>query len=68
MAIQHSEERRRAPRIPVLVRVECRTPQNYTVGNCQNISETGMLVKTREVLRRFTGGHAAFCFSSGIDW
>jgi c-di-GMP-binding flagellar brake protein YcgR len=49
MAIQHSEERRRAPRIPVLVRVECRTPQNYIVGNCRNISETGMLIKSRQV-------------------
>jgi c-di-GMP-binding flagellar brake protein YcgR len=48
MSSQHSEERRRAPRIPVLVRVECETPQNCIFGNCENISETGMLVKARQ--------------------
>lgn len=42
------EESRRAARIPVLVRVECKTPQNYILGNCQNISETGMWIKTRQ--------------------
>ena len=48
MAVQHNDERRRAPRIPVLVRVECRTPQNYVLGNCENINETGMLVMARQ--------------------
>jgi hypothetical protein len=28
--------------------VECRTPQRYVVANCEDISETGMLVKARE--------------------
>jgi c-di-GMP-binding flagellar brake protein YcgR len=48
MAIRYSEDRRRAPRIPVLVRVECETPQICIFGNCENISETGMLVKVRQ--------------------
>lgn len=48
-AIQPSADRRRAPRIPVLVRVECRTPKNYILGNCENLSETGMLIKARQI-------------------
>lgn len=46
--IVHSEERRRAPRIPVLVRVECETPQNCIFGDCVNLSETGILIADRQ--------------------
>jgi hypothetical protein len=45
---QASDDRRRAPRVPLLVRVECKTPRTYVLGYCGNISETGMLVKCRE--------------------
>jgi hypothetical protein len=30
------------------VRVECKTPQTYVLGSCENISETGMLIKARQ--------------------
>ena len=41
-------ERRKSRRIPVLVRVDCETPQNCFFGNCENISETGMLIACRQ--------------------
>ena len=47
-AAQSNEDRRRTPRLPLLVRVECKTPQTYVLGRCENISETGILVKARE--------------------
>lgn len=47
--IVHSEERRRDPRIPVLVRVECETPQNCIFGNCENLCETGMWIAARQI-------------------
>jgi hypothetical protein len=42
------QERRKTPRVPLLVRVECKTARKYVLGHCENISETGMLVTTTE--------------------
>ena len=43
-----TEERRRSERVPLLVRVECKTRRKYILGRCENISETGMLVYASE--------------------
>ena len=48
MTAQVEQDRRRAPRIPLLIRVECRTPSTYVLANCEKISETGILVKVRQ--------------------
>src|SRR5690348_3481286 len=45
---QSGQERRKAPRVSLLVRVECRTPRRYVLGHCENISESGMLVNTTD--------------------
>jgi len=42
------QERRKSPRVSLLVRVECKTLRKYILGHCQNISETGMLVTTTD--------------------
>jgi hypothetical protein len=42
-------DRRKAARAQLLVRVEHQTPEStYTIGECENISETGIWVKTKE--------------------
>ena len=46
--IHPGKERRKAHRVPLLVRVECKTAQTYALGHCENISETGMLIKTQQ--------------------
>lgn len=46
--MKSSADRRKAPRIPLLIRVECRTPQTYVLGHCENLSETGMLIFSKE--------------------
>jgi c-di-GMP-binding flagellar brake protein YcgR len=48
MVISRGEERRRAARIPVLVQAACETPQSTIFGNCENLSETGMLIAARQ--------------------
>ena len=47
-------ERRKHPRAPLLVRVECRSPAIYVLGTCENISENGLLVRTPQP---FEPGH-----------
>jgi hypothetical protein len=41
-------EPRAATRVPILVRVECKTPRTYVQGQGENISQTGMLITSRE--------------------
>jgi hypothetical protein len=48
MAELQAKECRRAERFPLLVRVECKTTRKFLVGRCDNISETGLLLKTSE--------------------
>jgi PilZ domain-containing protein len=43
-------ERREHTRAPLLVRVECRSSQNYVLGMCNNISENGLLIKAQQAL------------------
>ena len=43
----YGRERRKAQRAALLVRVEFQAPESsYSIGECENISETGMWVKT----------------------
>ena len=43
----YTNERRKAHRAALLVRVEFQAPESsYSIGECENISETGMWVKT----------------------
>ena len=41
-------------RAELLVQVECETKEAYSLGRCQNISETGMLVRTPETFEPTT--------------
>ena len=41
-------ERRKHPRARLLVRVECRSSQTYVLGTCEDISESGLSIKTQE--------------------
>jgi PilZ domain len=45
----YARERRKALRAALLVRVEFQAPESsYSIGLCENISETGMWVKTAD--------------------
>lgn len=41
-------ERRRARRVELPVRVECKTIGRFVLGRCENVSETGILINSRE--------------------
>ena len=41
-------------RAALLVQVECETKEAYSLGRCQNISETGILVRTPETFELST--------------
>jgi hypothetical protein len=43
-----SQERRQHPRATLLVRVECKSSQTYILGTCENISESGLQIKTQQ--------------------
>ena len=51
--VQPEKERRTSPRAPLLVRVECKTPQTYVLGNCESISATGMLIQCQQTFEVF---------------
>ena len=43
-----AQDRRKHPRATLLVRVECRSSQTYILGTCENISESGLQIKTQQ--------------------
>jgi len=42
------QERRRARRIELPVRIECKTLGRFVLGRCENVSETGILINSQE--------------------
>src|SRR5689334_8871493 len=65
----HGKERRRAERFSLLVRIECKTTRRFLVGFCDNVSETGLLLNTRETFALSTDVSVRFPLppvSSGI--
>ncbi len=45
---QMEQAGQRAERAQLLVRIECKTPRTFVVGRCENISVTGMLIKSQQ--------------------
>ena len=48
MAGKMAQERRRAKRVELPVRIECKTTGRFVLGRCENVSETGILIKSLE--------------------
>src|SRR5690348_574091 len=42
------QERRRSKRVGLPVRIECKTVSRFILGRCENVSETGILINSRE--------------------
>jgi hypothetical protein len=47
-------ERHRSQRAELLVQVECEADKAYCLGRCENISDTGLLVRTPETFEPST--------------